>query len=220
MSLLDLRNDRKARSVAAFLVSLVILGVAAASSSADFLHVSPTGSDTGNDCRFHPPERTPCATIQHAVDEAGNYDWVSIDPGLYNEEVVVDKSGLTLIGDGGPGRPAVEQAVIDGGSGSAITLEATKISLRQLKIVAGPAGTPIVASGADINGLRAQENIISGGSPGVRLEADGEDVSVGYNQIENAGDGIRVTGADLPDFTIRSNQFSTSIPSAPSAAGA
>lgn len=209
MSPLDVRNDRKALSVAAFLAALVILGGAAASASADFLSVSPTGSDAGNDCRFHPPELTPCATIQHAVDEAGSYDWVSIDPGLYDEEVVVDKPGLTLIGDGGPGRPAAEQAVIDGDSGVAIRLEAAKIFLRQLKIVAGPAGTPILASGADIDELWAHENIISGGSSGVRLEADGEDVSVGHNQIENVGDGIRVSGADFPDLTIQWNQFTS-----------
>jgi hypothetical protein len=202
---LDSRNDGKARSIAAFLVSLSILGGAAASASADFLHVSPTGSDAGNDCRFHPPEATPCATIQHAVDEAEYGDWVDIDTGLYSEEVVVDKPGVTLIGPGGPSSPGEQQ------SGTAIRLEAEAISLRGLKIVAGPTGTPISAPGADIDGLRVQEDILSGGSSGVRLEADGEDVSIGYNLIENTGDGIRVSAADFPALTIQWNRFTTSI---------
>lgn len=210
MSLLDLRNDRKAWSVAAFVVSLAIFGSAAAPASADFLRVSPTGSDAANDCRFHPPEATPCATIQHAVDEAGYGDWVDIDPGLYSEEVVVDQPGLTLIGPGGPVDPD-EEAVIDGDSGTAIRLEAAAVTLRGLKIVAGPAGTPIRAPGASIDGLRVQENTISGGSSGVLLEAQGEDVSVGYNLIEDTGDGIRVSAADFDALTIQWNHFTTSI---------
>lgn len=209
---LDLRIDGLARSIAAFAVSLSILGGAAAPASADFLHVSPTGSDASNDCRFHPPEDTPCATIQHAVDQAEYGDWVDIDPGTYSEEVVVDKPGVTLIGRGGPGDPEEEQATIDGGSGTAIRLEAVAISLRELKIVTGPTGTPIHApGGADIGGLRAQQNIISGGSSGVRLEADSEDVSIGYNLIEDAGDGIRVSAADLSALTIQWNRFTASI---------
>ncbi len=210
MSRIDLREVRRARFVASLLVSLAIFWASATSASADFLHVSPTGSDS-NDCRFHPPEVMPCATIQRAVDLAKYGDWVDIDPGVYSEEVVVDQPGVTLIGPAGTTNPGSPHAVIDGGSGAAILLQATAVSLRQLKVVAGAAGTPIRAPSGDIGGLRAQENIISGGTSGVLLEAEGEDVSVGYNQIENAGDGIRVSAADFEGLTIQWNHFSTSI---------
>lgn len=161
---LDLRNDGKARSIAAFVVSLSILGATAGEASADFFHVSPTGTDAGNDCRFHPPEITPCATIQHAVDEAEYGDFVDIDAGLYTEEVVVDNPGVTLIGPGGPSRLGEPQAVVDGGSGTAIRPEAGAITIRGLKITAGPTGTPIRTSGADVDDLWVHEDIISGGS--------------------------------------------------------
>jgi hypothetical protein len=208
---LDLRSDGKARSIAAFVVSLSILGAAPEAASADFVRVSPTGVDAGNDCHFHPPEWTPCATIQHAVDEAEGFDWVDIDAGLYEEEVVVDKPGLTLIGPGGPSRLGEPQAVIDGGSGTAVSLEAKGISLRQLSIVAGATGTPVRAAGVDIDGLRVQEDIISGGSSGVLLEADGADVSVGLNLIDGAGDGIRLGASSLSELSIRANHFTASI---------
>lgn len=208
---LDLRSDGKARSIAAFVVSLSILGGAAEAASADFLRVSPTGVDAGNDCHFHPPEWTPCATIQHAVDEAEGFDWVAIDAGLYEEEVVVDKPGLTLIGPGGASRPGEPQAVIDGGSGTAVSLEAKEISLRQLNIVAGATGTPVRAASVDIDGLRVHEDIISGGSSGVLLEADGEDVSVGFNLIDGAGDGVRLSAASFSELSIRANRFTASI---------
>jgi hypothetical protein len=208
---LGLRNERKLRSIVAFVASLSILGVAAEAASADFVRVSPTGVDAGNDCHFHPPEWTPCATIQHAVDEAEGFDWVDIDAGLYEEEVVVDKPGLTLIGPGGPTRLGEPQAVIDGGSGSAIRPEANAITIRNLKVTAGATGTPIRTSGADVDDLWVHENIVSGGSSGVRLEADGEGDSIGYNVIEGTGAGVRLGAASLSALTIKWNRFTSSI---------
>jgi hypothetical protein len=211
MRRLDLRNDVKARSITAFVVSLSILGATAEVASADFVRVSPTGVDAGNDCHFHPPEWTPCATIQHAVDEAEGFDWVDIAAGLYEEEVVVDKPGLTLIGPGGPTRLGEPQAVIDGGSGTAIRPEANAITIRNLKVTAGATGTPVRTSGADVDGLGVHEDIISGGSSGVRLEADGVGDSIGYNVVEGAGDGIRIGAASLSELSIRANRFTASI---------
>jgi hypothetical protein len=211
MRRLDLRNDVKARSITAFVVSLSILGATAEVASADFVRVSPTGVDAGNDCHFHPPEWMPCATIQHAVDEAEGFDWVDIDAGLYEEEVVVDKPGLTLIGPGGPTRLGEPQAVIDGGSGTAIRPEANAITIRNLKVTAGATGTPVRTSGADVDGLGVHEDIISGGSSGVRLEADGVGDSIGYNVVEGAGDGIRIGAASLSELSIRANRFTASI---------
>jgi hypothetical protein len=101
--------------------------------------------------------------------------------------------------------------VVDGGSGTAIRLAAKAITIRGLKIVAGATGTAVGASGVEVGGLRVQEDIISGGSAGVRLEAGGEDVSIGYNLIEGTGDGIRVSAADFSALTIQWNRFTTSI---------
>jgi hypothetical protein len=64
---LNLKNDEKTRSIAAFVLSLAFLGAAAQPASAAFRDVSPTGSDAGNDCLM---QSAPCATIQHAIDEA------------------------------------------------------------------------------------------------------------------------------------------------------
>ncbi len=211
MRRLNLRNDGKAQSIAAFVVFLSILGAAAGEASADFVRVSPTGVDAGNDCHFHPPEWTPCATIQHAVDEAEGFDWVDIDAGLYEEEVVVDKPGLTLIGPGGSAALGEPQAVVDGGSGTAIRPQAGAITIRGLKVTAGPTGIPIRTAGADVDNLRVHEDIISGGSSGIRLEADGVGDSIGYNVIEGTGDGIKLDAVSLSALTIQWNRFTASI---------
>lgn len=57
-------------------------------------HVSVGGSDVANNCLN--PE-APCGTVQHAVEQADDYDVVAVGPGTYLENVVVAKS-LTLRG--------------------------------------------------------------------------------------------------------------------------
>ena len=51
-------------------------------------HVAEGGSDAANDCT---EAGNPCATIQHAVDEATDGDGVSIAVGTYQESVVSEK---------------------------------------------------------------------------------------------------------------------------------
>lgn len=115
------------------------------------------------------------------------------------------------MGPGAPTRLGEPQAVIDGGSGTAIRPEANAITIRNLKVTAGSTGTPIRTSGADVDGLRVHEDIISGGSSGVRLEADGVGDSIGYNVVEGTGDGIRLGAASLSELSIRANSFTAPI---------
>ena len=138
-----------------------------AAAGTGFRDVSPTGSDNNNDCSN---QNQPCATIQHAINEAENGDWVSVAPGVYEEEVTIDKP-LTLIGPDGSARPGEPQAVIEGGTGAAITAESKRISIRALTASAGPTGTAIRTSGTAVDELWIYEDIISGGSTGVLLEA-------------------------------------------------
>jgi len=204
MSQLEPRKNLSA-SIAAFMVSLALLAAAAQPASAAFREVSPAGSDASNNCRI-----APCATIQHAIDEAENGDWVDVRAGTYVENVTIDKP-LTLIGPNGGARPGEPQAVVDGGSGTAIKPESHGITIRGMTIMAGATGTAIRTSGADVDTLRIQEDIISGGSSGVRLEAGGEEISVGYNLIEEVGDGIQLSGAGYSRLTIQWNRFNAPI---------
>ncbi len=176
-----------------------------AAAGTGFRDVSPTGSDASNDCSN---QNQPCATIQHAIDEAENGDWVSVAPGVYEEEVTIDKP-LTLIGPDGGARPGEPQAVIEGGAGTAISADSKRISIRALTASAGPAGTAIRTSGTAVDELWIYEDIIRGGSTGVLLEAGGEETKVTNNVIEGVGDGIRLVGANHFDLEIFANQLSS-----------
>jgi|GEM_PF-2117808 len=194
-------------SIALALASLTVLGIAAPPAAAEFREVSPTGTDAGNDCLIM---SGPCATIQHAVDVAENGDWVDVRPGAYAENVTIDKP-LTLLGPNGSADPGEPQAILDGGSGTAIRLESHGIDVRGMTVTAGSAGTPIRTSGADVDELDIYENILSGGSSGVQLEAGGKGISVYINLIEDAGEGIDLSGTDYSELAIENNRFAGSI---------
>lgn len=202
----DLRNDLKA-PFPTFVVALAILAATAQPASAAFRDVSPSGSDVGNDCLV---QSEPCATIQHAIDEAEGWDWVDVSAGTYTETVTIDKP-LTLIGRTTVQDPGEPQTILDGGSGTAIRPESHDITIRNMTLTSDAAGTPVGTAGADVDKLRVQEDIISEGSSGVDLQAGGEEISVGYNLIEDVGDGIQLSGTSYSDLTIQWNRFAQPI---------
>src|SRR5262249_9516159 len=57
--------------------------------------VATTGSDTGNDCSN---PSSPCATIQHAINQSSSGDVINLGPGTYSENVIVNQS-VTIQGD-------------------------------------------------------------------------------------------------------------------------
>ena len=90
------------------MVLALVLAPAASAAAADRF-VGLSGDDVANQCLA---AATPCATIEHAVDEAGAGDTVAVAAGSYPEtQIVVDKP-LTLEG-AGPG-----QTIVDGSGAS------------------------------------------------------------------------------------------------------
>ncbi|MGA3148047.1 MAG: DUF1565 domain-containing protein, partial [Acidimicrobiales bacterium] len=77
-------------------VVLVPVGTSAASATT-ILYVAATGSDLSNSCQV---KVNPCATISRAVDLAPSGDTIEVAAGTYNENVVVNVSDLTIVGEG------------------------------------------------------------------------------------------------------------------------
>ena len=61
----------------------------------DTRYVSPDGADTGNNCAN---SNTPCATIQHAVDQASNRDIIEVAAGTYTDLSVRPRADVTTTG--------------------------------------------------------------------------------------------------------------------------
>jgi hypothetical protein len=170
--------------------------------------VAPGGSDAGNNCE---DQWARCATIQHAIDEANTGDSVDVAPGIYAEDLTIDKP-LTLRSQGGiPTYWYEPETRIDGGAGTAIKVEGNAVQISGFEVSTAGTVPAILASGADVDDLQVEGNVISGGSTGVYLEAGGEKDTIGSDVIEGTGDGIHLSGAEYSNLAIRWNRFADPI---------
>lgn len=197
------------RRIVVLVFSLMILTLGAPeASAATGRFVAPGGSDAGNNCE---DQWARCATIQHAIDEAGPGDSVDVAAGVYDESLMIDKP-LDLISQSGVPKYWYEpETRIEGGSGTAITVEASKVRINGFEVATTGTGPAILVAGASADELEVVEDVISGGSAGVRLEAGGDKDLIGFNAIEGSGDGIRLSGAKYSHLEIRWNRFAASI---------
>jgi len=163
---------RVAAGLSAAVFSMFILGVQAQAASR---YVSPAGNDAGNDCLS---PGSPCATIQHAVDAAGNFDVIRVARGTYAGLVRVASPLNALAIQGGwdgvfAGRTAdPSQTVLDGGGSSGVVLLQSNItnlnvSIEGLEIRNGSAGVGIASVGAAM-GVGLKDCIVTRNQPGGR----------------------------------------------------
>jgi hypothetical protein len=162
------------------------------------------GSDAGNDCT---DREAPCATIQHAIDESGPNPFgatpsIVVAPGIYEEELTIDKP-ISLEGPNSRIDRRGPEAVIEGENGTAITPEASNITIKGFTVSTDKAGTPIHTRGAGVDRLWITDNIIEGGTSGVWLGAGGARTEIGFNVIESDEYGIRLGAASYSELTIR-----------------
>jgi hypothetical protein len=200
------------RQIVVLVFSLMILAVGAQeASAATGRYVAPDGSDVGNDCLEALPLSARCATIQHAIDEAGAGDSLDVAAGVYNENLTIDKP-LNLRAPAGVPKYWYEpETRIEGGSGPAISVEASRVLITGFEVATTGTGPAILVAGASADELQVEEDVISGGSAGLHLEAGGEKDLVNFNVIEGTGNGIRLSGAKYTDLSIRGNKFTAPI---------
>ena len=175
-------------------------------------YVATTGSDTSNTC-LH--AGTPCATIQHAVDEAFAGDVVHVAAGTYTENLTIDKA-ITLVGpnadvDPNTGSRAAE-AIIAGGTGFTIKPEAQNIVINGFTITAATTGGAhaiynVGADAADVSGLTIANNIVSGGVRSIAVESDGSNISILHNKIGGYTHDIAMGDGTWPNLKLNDNTF-------------
>lgn len=187
------------RFVILFVVAFGILITSKSVFAATNRYVSPTGSDAGNDCLV---EASPCATVQHGLDEAASGDTILLTAGTYAENVAINKdvvlqgadamldgnlAGRTVTVEGGLTVVLRDVAVINGRSshgagiynnGSRLTLERVIVSNNQTD--AGANGTLETLGGQGGNGAGLYSE---GGSVIVR------DSAIDKNQTGAGGTG-------------------------------
>ncbi len=196
------------RTIVVMALWAAAVGIGVAPASAASLWVSPTGTDT-SDCVW--PSSEPCATIQHAIDESAGGDSVTVAAGVYDESLTIDKRLRLESQHGVPTYWYEPETRVEGGSGTAITVGASNVGIKGFDVATTGTGPAILVSGTTADELEVQDNVISGGSAGLHLEAGGEADRIWGNVFEGAGDGVRLSGAEDTDLQIVGNEFTASL---------
>lgn len=119
-------------------------------------YVAPTGTDTGNDCLI---SSSPCATIQHAIDQAFGGETVLIAAGTYSETLTIAKD-LTLQG----ADPTT--TIVDGGQNARVIRmdfsPAYALTLRNLSLRNGKGGLLTSSGPLTVENCRIYANDATG----------------------------------------------------------
>ena len=119
-----------------FLVALAVVLVMAGESSAETFYVDGAADDGGDGSL-----EEPLTTIQDAIDSSAHGDTIQVHKGIYNENLMVDKS-VSLVGDG------PEETIIDGQEqGDVVVIHAEWVNV---------SGFGVRGSGDAFSGLRLQ----------------------------------------------------------------
>lgn len=129
---------RRGIVAAALCVAALGTGVQAASAAPVTRFVAPTGSDASNDCSV---EASPCATIQHGVDESVAGDTLDVAAGIYAGEVTIEKA-LSLVGASG--------TEVEAGPGTGMVVKSGGVSISGFTFANSEIGIELTATGKEI----------------------------------------------------------------------
>ncbi len=192
-----------------FLILCGLFGTAAP------VHATPNnrcvGSPTGVTCN------TTHSTIQAAVNAAGSGDTVIIAAGTYNENVVVNTSGITLRGEGNSPTGAILNGAFNGSTGFGIRLSnnVTNITIEKLQVInytGNPQASGIYGDGNN-NNLVIQDVTVNNNGPGYISASGGIYLNGPVNNVlitnvtahNNTGRGIVIWNGFKTNITITNN---------------
>jgi hypothetical protein len=180
----------------------MVMGVSTTSAAAATRHVDQAGSDSG-ECVTNP-----CETIQYAVGQALAGDTIEVGAGIYAEQLTIAKA-LTLRGPNAGIDPnvgsRVAEAVINGGTGTAIAPQAAGIAIDGFTVSTADSGLPIYTGTGDIDDLTIANDIVGSGIRAITIETGGDDIAIEHNLIEGDVYGVIFAAGNYGGLEIDAN---------------
>ena len=198
---------------AVFLAAIMVISVFAAGIAFSGSAAAQTAAqaDLIVDSDFDDPDQdTNFSSIQNAVDNATEGDVIVVRSGNYDESVTVDTKDLTLEGAGNSASGTILEAS-SSGSGNGITVNASNLTVRNLRITDYSNGIRLKNTHSNI----VFENVDSVGNSNRGMTIPG---SVDFDNLEldnvnfsgNSGDGIRAsTASSIDGLTITDSSFNS-----------
>ena len=139
------------------------------------------------------------ATIQAAINTANAGDTVNVCPGIYNENITINKANLTVSSTGGAGVTIIKAAVI----ASVVTLTGVNATVDGFTLVpAGSVAKYDIGVNVAIAGNASAEiahNYIRGGRIGINLGCASSGSTVYHNNVRGATEtGINIDTCEIP----------------------
>lgn len=148
------------------------------------------------------------ATIQLAVDDPSCSE-IDVAAGTYNENLIIPRA-VILVGPNVNVDPntgsRVAEAIINGGSLTAIQPQAPGIVINGFTVVTTTTGFPIYTGGTDITGLTVSYDIVGSGVRAITIATTpSNDLSILHNQITGSGYGIHFGNGIYGNVKINNN---------------
>ncbi len=129
-------------------------------------------------------------TIQEAIDEADPGNEIHIQPGTYNENVVIDIPNLQVRGDG------AANTVINGGNiGTTLLILADGVTVTGIKATGGSVHTGIMLYEAD--NCRIENCTVEGNGDGIVLSGSSNNIIKNNDIRNNAGVGVKTESSPV-----------------------
>lgn len=153
-------------------------------------------------------------TIQRAINAASSSDTINVEAGTYSEDVLVNKSGITLLGSGAAS--TIVQGVENNGLVDTVQISGSNVTVAGFTITR-TGNTPATWTSPGLNNqgvaiygtnIVLRDNIITGNRNGVYMDGGATNVLIRNNFIENNRTGIhvfQVNGLTVAENYIRDN---------------
>lgn len=158
---------------------------------------------------------SPGDDITTAITNASAGDTICLDPGTYNQNVVVDTS-VTIVG-AGSGSNSSQSSILDGSAGNGLDMQADDITVEGLRITGCSNG---IRFGQSISNTVLRDLVVTDNSPRcieVRNPVELENLTLDNVELSDSEDGFRVstdgsiTGLTITNSAIDNNDIGLEV---------